>query len=198
MLYLRLLLLIAVGGYLLSTAQPKAMPRLLIDQSVAPDFRALMQETWWQFLGFFATRSDCFGDLRVVAVKELVDRARYDPATATMLVRVPERGSLLQAALVHEWAHHVEFRCAAQVEMRAAFLQAQGLAPDTPWYAAAGSVNLPPYQWARIPSEQFAETVAALVVEKPGLRTVVPITAEGMQVVWAWARQEQLPFLKIR
>lgn len=171
------------------------MPRVLIDSSVAPDFKELINETWWKFLVFFEARTDCFGDVRVVAVKELSDRARYIPETATVLVRIPERGSLLRNALIHEWAHHIEFQCAAQIEMRSSFLAAQGFAPNTPWRAEKGSVELPTYLWAKIPSEQFAEMVTAVVLNNQDMRTPVPMSDRGIQIVRAWARKQPLPKL---
>lgn len=189
----RILLCIAVSSYLLAAAQPGKTPQLWIDRSVAPDFAALIRTTWDSFLIVFAARQDCFGDLRIVAVTELADRAQYEPATATVLVRVPARGSALRAALVHEWAHHLEFQCAAQVELRPAFLAAQGLPPDSAWYAADGSTALHAYQWATIPSEQFAETVVAVVLDQQRMRTPARVTAAGRQVITAWARKAALP-----
>ncbi|MFN8492916.1 MAG: hypothetical protein U0350_35260 [Caldilineaceae bacterium] len=185
--------LIALSLFLLFSAQPRNVPRVMIDASVAPDFAELIRDTWWRFLGFFAERSDCFGDVRIVAVHTLADRADYDPASATVSVLVPERGSLLRAALVHEWAHHLEFQCPAQMELRPAFLAAQGNPPNTPWRAEHGSVNLPAYRWAAIPSEQYAETVAAAVLDNRALRTPVNITDNGIRVITAWARKETLP-----
>lgn len=141
----------------------------------------------------FDARSDCFGDLRIVAVHMLADRAQYDPLTATVVVRVPARASALQVALVHEWAHHLEFQCTAHLALRPAFLAAQGLPAHTPWAAAQGSANLPTYQWATIPSEQFAETVAAIVLNRKDLRTPVTLTEDGIRIITAWARKEPLP-----
>jgi len=189
----QILLLVAISSCLLAAARPGKSPQLFIDRSVAPDFAALIQATWRQFLVIFDARQDCFGDLRVVAVATLADRAQYDPATATVMVRVPARGSTLEVALVHEWAHHLEFQCAAQMELRPAFLAAQGLPPDTPWYADQGSTKLPAYRWATIPSEQFAEMVAALVLNRQNLRTPVPLTEDGVRIITAWARNEALP-----
>lgn len=190
---LQIFLPLVLGCALLAAAQPSRSPQLFVDASVAPDFAALIRTTWQQFLGVFDARKACFGDLRIVAVKTLADRAQYDPATATVLVRVPARGSALQAALVYEWAHHLEFQCAAQIELRRAFLAAQGLPPNSPWYAAHGSTELLTYQWATIPSEQFAEAVAVLVLNRPHFRTPVAVTEDGLRIIKAWARKEPLP-----
>lgn len=187
---MRSLFLLIIFTHLLAASQPKAMPRVLFDDSVAADFRALIQDNWWTFLTFFEARSDCIRDIRIVAVQELADRAIYDPPTLTTFVRVPERGSLLRAALIHEWAHHLEFQCPAQLEMRDAFLKAQNLPPTTPWLMPDGSRNLPAYRWASIPSEQFAETVVASVLERRNLRTPVTITEAGLRVIETWAKKK--------
>jgi len=128
-----------VGGY---SEHEQPTPRLIIDASVAPDFAAVIQQTWRQFLLVFAARRDCFGDVRVKADYVLSERAMYDPQTATISVRVPERASILKGALVHEWAYHVEFQCEAHTEMRAAFIEAQNMPANTPWRSASGSVHL--------------------------------------------------------
>jgi hypothetical protein len=96
---------------LANCSQPKDLPRLIVDESVADDFRALALETWDQFLAAFQPRSACFGDVELRATKTLDSRASYDPETAAVTVRVPATVVMLQGALIHEWAHHVEFQC---------------------------------------------------------------------------------------
>jgi hypothetical protein len=167
------------------------MPRLIIDASVDQDFAALIQETWGQFLLVFAPRRGCFGDVLVKADYDLADRAKYDPQTVTVSVRVPERASILKGALVHEWAHHVEFQCEAHTEMRAAFIEAQGMPANTPWRSERGTTNILSSDWADIPSEQYAETTIVLVLGERPVSTKVPITAEGVEVIRAWAQRER-------
>jgi len=171
------------------------MPRLIIDASVDQDFAAVVQETWVQFLLVFAARRDCFGDVLVKADYDLVDRAKYDPRTATVSVRVPERRSILKGALVHEFAHHVEFQCEAQSEMRAAFIEAQGLPANTSWRLGDGTTSILSSDWANIPSEQYAETTIVVVLGERPVRTKAPITAEGMEVISAWAQKKNLACL---
>jgi hypothetical protein len=115
----------------------------------------------------------------------------YDPRTATVFVRVPERASILKGALVHEWAHHVEFQCEAQTEMRAAFIEAQGMSADTPWRLKDGTTNIFSSDWANVPSEQYAEAAIVVVLGKRPVWSNVPITAEGMEVISAWAQKER-------
>jgi hypothetical protein len=190
-----LLPLLAVSWYLGAYPRYQATPRLIIDASVDQDFAAVIQKTWAQFLLVFAARSDCFGDVRVKADYDLSDRAMYDPRTATVSVRVPERASILKGALVHEFAHHVEFQCEAQAEMRAAFIEAQGIPADTPWRLEEGTTNILSSNWANIPSEQYAETTIVVVLGERPVSTKAPITAEGMEVIRAWAQKKNLACL---
>ncbi|MCB0111056.1 MAG: hypothetical protein KDE53_34280 [Caldilineaceae bacterium] len=162
---------------------------MIIDKSVAADFRSLIEETWGQFFGVFGPRADCFGDVHIKVDYDLTDRAMYDPRTATITVRVPERASILKGALVHEWAHHVEFQCDAHTELREAFLAAQGMPANTPWRSAGGSVDVLSSDWAKIPSEQYAETTIVLVLGKRPVETSAPITEDGVNVIRAWAQK---------
>jgi hypothetical protein len=178
--------------YLALYPRHRATPRLIIDASVKPDFAAVIQETWAQFLPVFAARRDCFGDVRVKADYDLSDRAMYEPQTAIVSVRVPERASILKGALVHEWAHHVEFQCKEQAEMRAAFVEAQGMPANTPWRLEDGTTNILASDWANIPSEQYAEAAVVLVLGERPVSTKAPITAEGIEVLRAWAQKKNL------
>lgn len=187
--------LLVVIWYLEGNPTPQPMPRLIIDASVHQDFAEVITETWMQFLYVFAARRDCFGDVLVKADYSLSDRAMYDPQTATVSVRVPERASILKGALVHEFAHHVEFQCEAQTEMRVAFIEAQGLPTSTPWRLEDGTTNILSSDWANIPSEQYAETTIVVVLGERPVRTNAPIRAEGMEVVSAWAQKKNLACL---
>lgn len=170
----------------------EAMQKVIIDDSVHADFESVIQETWAQFVDVFAARTDCFGDVRVRADYDLSVRAVYDPQTATVSVRVPERAAILKGALVHEWAHHVEFQCDGHAEMRAAFIEAQGIPADTPWQSDGGSFLIFSSDWARIPSEQYAEATIVVVLGERPVPTKAPITAEGMEVIRAWAQKRDL------
>ncbi|MCA9916446.1 MAG: hypothetical protein KC445_00770 [Anaerolineales bacterium] len=193
-LLLSFLLLLLTVVHIANYYEHRNTPQLIIDTSVRPDFAALIQETWDQFMLVFAARSDCFGDVRVKADYEMTDRAMYDPRTATITVRVPERESKLRGALVHEWAHHVEFQCDAHAELREAFIVAQGLPANTPWRLEGGSVDVLSSDWVNIPSEQYAETAIVLVLGERPVDTNAPVTADGVNVVSAWV-QKGIPFL---
>ncbi len=170
------------GGLALS-----APPRLIIGDSVHDDFAALAQETWGRFLGVFWARRGCFGDVRLEAAYDLRHRAGYDPDTATVLVRVPGTAAMLQSGLVHEWAHHLEFQCPAQRELRPAFLAAQGLPPDTPWRPADAGGETPASAWSEIPSEQFAEATVILVLGEEPIATGARVSPEAVDVIRGWA-----------
>lgn len=188
----RYLLLIVVGFValiiLIRWPSPQPPPQLIVHESVAADFEALMQETWAQFLLVFSARTDCFGDVFVKAEYDLSHRATYDPKSATVTIRVPATPAMLQGALVHEWAHHLEFHCDAHQELREAFLAAQGLPPDTPWRADDIPANPPASLWATIPSEQYAEATIELVLGQRQIPTNVRVAREAIQIIEEWAR----------
>jgi len=155
---------------------------------VGADFEALALETWDQFLALFSARWDCFGDVRLEAAYRLDSRAGYDPDTATATVRVPGTAAMLQSGLIHEWAHHVEFQCPAHKDLRAAFVAAQGLPPDTPWRPAEAMADVAAEVWAAIPSEQYAEAVVGLVLGGRPIPTGARVSPAALRVVEEWVR----------
>jgi len=94
---------------------------------------------------------------------------------------------MLQSALVHEWAHHIEFQCEAHKDLRLAFLAAQGLPPDTVWRPDDAPANMPSSQWADIPSEQYAETMIEVVLGRRQIPTNARVTREAVRVIEEWA-----------
>ena len=169
---------------------PTDGPCLLIETSVALDFAALAGETWETFLQTFAARTNCFGDVRLRASPTLKERAVYDPATATVTVHVPGSAAFLQAALVHEWAHHIEFQCPEQKAMRPAFLAAAGFPPDAAWRPDPNSSAGALQAWETIPSEHYAEAAIQLVLGRRAVPTQVRVRPEAVRVLEAWARKE--------
>jgi len=161
-------------------------PQLIVDDSVGADLEALARETWGRFLVFFRARQGCFGDVRLHAARALDSRAGYDPASATVTVQVPGTPAMLESALVHEWAHHVEFQCNAHQSLRPAFLAAQGLPADTPWRPEEPA---PPTtgDWSALPSEQYAEAVVEAVLGGRPVPTWVRVSPQAVAVVEAWA-----------
>jgi hypothetical protein len=167
---------VAVVGVVLRSERS---PRLDIGPSVAADFRALASSTWDEFLDVFDGRRSCFGDVRLEADYALADRATYDPAGSTITVRVPGPGNRLQTALAHELAHHVEFQCPGQAELRSPFLEAQGLPAGTPWFEGD--------RWEDVPSEQYAEATARVVLGDRFSGRRVFISDAARRVILEWA-----------
>lgn len=161
-------------------------PQLIIGDSVASDLAALAGETWTQFLDALGGRTGCFGDVRLAASRALDDRAAYEPDTATVTVRVPGSRVMLQSALIHEWAHHVEFQCQEHEELRAAFMVAQGLPSDGLWRPDVTPADIPSSQWAEIPSEQYAEAMIVLVLGRRQIPTAASVKAEAVRVLAEW------------
>lgn len=185
------LLLVSLGVVMSGTTSAQRLiahqPELIFDDSVAPDFQALALQTWDRFLVVFRARSNCFGDVRLHAAYTLDSRAGYDPNTATVTVQVPGTPARLQSALVHEWAHHIEFQCPEQPALRAAFLVAQGLPPDTPWRPDGAPASQSSSQWGAAPSEQYAEATVELVLGRRPLAAPAPVSREAVQVIGEWA-----------
>ena len=159
-------------------------PALDIDESVAADFAAVARDDWNRFVAAFPAMEDCIGRVTLVADYSLDDRARYDPATRIMAVRVPGPKVLLDRAVIHELAHHLEVSCLSQVEMRPPFLAALGRNATDDWYEGS--------DWGRIPSEVFAEAVVEYVLEErgrahTGLGLINP-SAVDIVVDWAAGR----------
>jgi len=165
-------------------APPERPPQLIIEDTVASDFETLAIETWAEFLSAFQAQNNCFGNVRLRAAHTLKSRAAYNPDTATVTVRVPGTAAMLQSALIHEWAHHVEFQCPAHKSLRPAFLAAQHLPPNTPWQPD----NTPANDWDNIPSEQYAEASIEVVLGKRQIPTKVHLTREAVDVVAKWAK----------
>jgi hypothetical protein len=107
-----------------------------------------------------------------------------------MDVRVPATPAVLKGALVHEWAHHVEFQCEKHKELRPAFLVAMGLPAGTEWRPDNGSAAAPASVRADIPSEQYAEAVVILVLGRQPVTTGVRVNDEAVHAVELWAAGE--------
>jgi hypothetical protein len=131
-------------------------PEITFAPDVPDDFRAVATDAWARFGAFLGDRRACMEPIRIEVAWGLRDRARYEPDGAVITVRVPGTAPNLTASLVHEFAHHLEFTCAAQLGLRPRFLEAAGLPHDASWFVA------PRYE--DLPSERFAEAVVVLVL----------------------------------
>lgn len=157
-------------------------PRLTADRGVPRDVQVLAQRTWATFLGAFPARQSCIPDLKLLSAWTLDDRARYSPASADLLLRIPATAAQLETALVHEFAHHLEFQCPEHQGLRPGFLRAQGLAQETPWFEGG--------TWEAIPSELFAEATVEVVLGYRTIHRTLRISEEARHLISAWGHGE--------
>lgn len=160
-----------------------SVPIALADD-VPRDLALLARATWERFTEAFPAQGECLAPVTVDGVRGLPDRAAYDPNRRLVTVRFPGTAPNLEASLVHEFAHHLEFGCPGQGALRSGFLEAQGLAAGAEWFEAS--------TWEGTPSEQFAEAVTVFVLgRRPGhLRT--PVSDSALRAVRAWAEGGQV------
>jgi hypothetical protein len=153
-------------------------PTLLFAADTPDDLRQLADETWQDFLDAHAGRLNCIEPVTLEAAWELDTRAEYRPNSRTLAVRVPGTPATLRSELIHEFAHHIEFTCPEQIEMRESFLQAQGFAQDSGWFEGA--------TWETTPSEQYAEATVELIVGRRAHTGGILLTSEAVDVVRDW------------
>ena len=170
-------LTLTVGGS--ADGSPPHMPGIAFASDTPADVRELAASTWARFTGVFRGRWACVPSVSVAGAWQLGDRAMYDPDRRLVTIRIPGTAPNLRATLVHEFAHHVDFNCAAQDRaLRRTFLAAQGFGPGTAWFQGKS--------WERTPSEQFAETAIALVLGGDA-RPAVPVSRRALAAIRAWA-----------
>jgi hypothetical protein len=177
------LLVVAVAASLAIVAPADGLaarrPGLRFASDTPDDVQALARQTWVRFTEVFAARWDCLGGMTVRGAWRLADRAEYEPDRRLATVRIPGTAPNLQASLVHEFAHHMEFSCPDISRLRPRFLAAQGLASTTPWFGGTS--------WERIPSEQFAEAAVVAVLGRTAHARIYT-SAAAVGAVRAWGR----------
>ena len=160
-------------------------PCLIVGPSVDEGFAALAADTWSRFLVVFAPLAPCLPDVHLQASYTLPARAGYDPVTATVTVRVPGSAARLRAALIHEWAHHLEFQCPQALDpLRPAFLAAEDFPPHAVWRPADADTVAD--HWADLPSEHFAEAAIELVLGHNATPTQIRVRSETLAAMRAW------------
>ncbi len=165
-----LLLAVACGG---------DAGELRFDEAVPADLRELASGTWDEFTAAFEARRGCIAPLTLAGDRDLGAQAAYVPDRRTVYVRIPGTAGLLRNALIHEFAHHVEFTCHDDLAgLRPAFLAAQGFPPDAGWFDAAS--------WEVTPSEHFAEAAVEAVLGRRLRNRDVLITDEAVALVTGW------------
>jgi hypothetical protein len=162
----------------LAAADP-GEPALRFTDATPHDLQAVAAHTWRRFTAAFSGRSVCLGLVTVGVAWELDDRARYEPGPALILVRAPGTAGNLEATLLHEFAHHAEYRCPMDAAFRRSFMDAAGLAPGTAWRGGE--------RWDRTPSERFAEAAVSFVLGEPPPHVLIRVTPGEVRAVAAWA-----------
>jgi hypothetical protein len=153
-------------------------PHLHIGDSVATDLAMLATATFDEFVAAAPALRHCIGAPRLEAAVELDDLATYDQPSATIHVRVPATAPSLRGSLVHELGHHLEVACSSHVDVRPAFVAAQGAA-ETPWFVGVA--------WEDRPSEQFAEAVVEVVLGRRSRSQLrLRLTPEAVALVARW------------
>ena len=169
---------------LFALAMPGSIPRVLdltVTGGSPDDLRALVVATWDRFVEAFPARRSCLAPVTVQGTWELDDRASYDPVRRLVEVRIPGTAPNLRASLVHEFAHHMEFTCPEQHNVRAAFLAVQELPRSASWFEGRS--------WETTPSEQFAEAVVQVVLGPPA-HPLVFIHPGCVALLRAWGRDD--------
>jgi hypothetical protein len=157
-------------------------PTLALSSGMPHDLERVVRTTWGRFVSAFPARASCFEPVTVAGAWELGDRATYDPADREVTVRIPGTAPNLAAALVHEFAHHLEFTCRAQRAMRSSFIAVQGLPRDARWFEGS--------TWERIPSENFAEAVVEYVLGHRPSHSRIAVSSGALAVIGHWARHD--------
>lgn len=176
--------LVAAGATLVATTAPAddVLPRrpgIVFQAGVPTDLQELARSTWTRFTDVFLARWSCLPAVHVTGAWQLPDRASYDSAHRLARVRIPGTAANLEAALVHEFAHHLEFACPEIGRLRPPFLSAQGFPPGADWFHGP--------TWEATPSEQFAESAVQVVLGRgPHLRVFA--TPEALRAIRAWGR----------
>jgi hypothetical protein len=153
-------------------------PAIAFAGAAPSDLRALATSTWQRFVAAFPARAGCLRDVTVAGAWKFSTRARYAPGRRLVTIRIPGTAPNLLATLVHEFAHHVEFTCPAQRELRPRFLEAQRLPARTPWFGGD--------TWTEIPSEQFAEATVQVVLGRSP-HPLVLVRPRALEVIREWA-----------
>jgi len=155
---------------------------LRFQRDVPGDVRSLAAATWARFEAAFRGHPECLRPMAFETRWTFHDRGEYEPDDQRVVLRIPGTAPNLSATMVHEFAHHLEFTCHAQRQLRPAFLAAQGFAPGTPWFGGPS--------WERTPSEQFAEAAVLFVLGEPAAHSPVVVSDRALAAIRAWAAGE--------
>jgi hypothetical protein len=162
----------------LASARPTE-PTVRFTDETPHDLRTVATRAWERFTAAFPGRTECLGDVTVGVAWKLMDRARYEPEAALVLIRAPGTAGNLEASLLHEFAHHAEHRCPMSAAFLRRFVTAAGLPPGTAWRGGDA--------WDRIPSERFAEAAVRHALGQPPPHVLIRVTPDEVRAVATWA-----------
>lgn len=175
---------VAVSCVLIGTAMAPGgarAPGLTLADGTPEDLQRLATQTWAEFIASFSSSRDCIAPVTVAPAAELGDRAVYAPKSMLVTVRVPGTAPNLRAAMVHEFAHHLDFTCRRARLFRPRFLAAQGLASTRPWFRGP--------TWEQTPSEQFADAAVEIVLGRTS-RLRLHARGAALREMRAWGARE--------
>jgi hypothetical protein len=160
---------------------PPRNPRIAFADGTPQDLQRLATSAWGDFIASFRRHQDCIDPVTVVPALRLGDRATYSQTDALVTVRVPGTAPNLRAALIHEFAHHLDYTCPRVRHFRRRFLAAQGLATTRPWGTGAS--------WEQIPAEQFADAAVEIVLGRTSWLRLHAREA-ALQEMLAWGARQ--------
>lgn len=158
---------------------PAPPPAFMFGANTPDDLRAVAAGTLDAVAEAFPAQLDCLDAIELEGAWELDDRARYDPERSAITLRIPATAPQLEISIVHEAAHHLEFACPGQVDVREPFIEAQGLPADMDWFDGE--------TWTATPSEHWASAVVMHVLSRPDERAGIAVTDDALEVIRAWA-----------
>ncbi len=156
-----------------------APPSLRFAEDTPPDLSTLADETFSEIADAFPSRHGCLDGIELAGVWEMDDRASYEPDRRRLNVRIPATAPQLEMSIVHEVAHHLEFACPAQADVRPSFLEAQGFEEGHPWFDGD--------TWSDTPSEHWASAVVLHVLERIDEHAGITVTPTARTTVREWA-----------
>ena len=179
-----MLLLVAAWGMPAAGARILASnARLTLAGEPTPAEETEIVAQWDRLREAFPTAGECLGHLTVVVVASAEAEwsgsirniaAFYRPSENTVYI---EHGKVRAEHLIHEFAHHLDFSCGfGSGAFGAAFLSAQGFAPNHAWANGAA--------WNDVPAEYFAEAVVGYL----GIDSVdLPVSPQAFRLVTFFA-----------
>ena len=157
-------------------------PKLRFAENTPGDLREFATATWSRFDAAFSAHRNCTPPVELAGDWDFDSRGIYEPDARKVIVGIPGTAAQLESALIHEFAHHVEFNCEEHLDLRPGFLDAQGFPEDAPW--ARGT------SWQTTPSEHWAEAAIEVVRGHRLYQRNVAITLEARELIAAWGQGE--------